>query len=197
METTNLTAEKSLQVISEMIEKSRRDFERNSGNPMILWGSLVLFFSIAVGLITSWTGDPHWNYLWFGIPVLGYGIELIMRARRKNEPKAVNFLNSTIGKIWILYGIISVIFAVLFVLSGLPGLITPFIVLLLGFSTSLTGAIIKNIAIIAGGMLTAVGCTYLNLTAGIGTPVILGAAAIVSLIIPGLLINFKTRKCHA
>lgn len=36
METNELTPEKSLQIINEAIEKSRKDFEKNSGSPMII-----------------------------------------------------------------------------------------------------------------------------------------------------------------
>lgn len=195
MGTTNLSAEKSLQLITEMIEKSRRDFERNSGNPMIIWGSVVLVFAIAVWFMISRTSNPYWNYLWFGIPVAGYLIEFIVRRNRKNEKKAVNFINSTIGKIWIFYGLISVLTALVLVFSDrFAGLITPLVVLLLGFSTALTGAIIKNTAITAGGVITAVGGSYLYLAGGLDASLVIGTAAVVALIIPGIMINIKTHK---
>ena len=43
-----MTPVKSLQIINEAIEKSRRDFEQNAGTTMILWGAVVMAFSLAV-----------------------------------------------------------------------------------------------------------------------------------------------------
>ena len=45
MDTNEMTPEKSLQVITEAISRSRRDFEKNAGKPMILWGVIVMIFS--------------------------------------------------------------------------------------------------------------------------------------------------------
>ena len=41
METTNeMTAERSLEIISRTIEQSRRSMEKNAGMPMVIWGVL-------------------------------------------------------------------------------------------------------------------------------------------------------------
>ena len=71
MENNELTPEKSLQIINEAIDKSRKDFERNAGTPMIFWGAIVLLFSLAVWMLLILTGKLEWNFLWFGIPVIG------------------------------------------------------------------------------------------------------------------------------
>ena len=71
METNEMTPEKSLKIISEAIARSRRDFEKNAGTPMILWGAGVLVFSMAVWILLKQTDNQSWNYLWFGIPVVG------------------------------------------------------------------------------------------------------------------------------
>jgi uncharacterized membrane protein (DUF106 family) len=63
MEANDMTPEKSLQLISEAISKSRRDFEKNSGTPMIIWGITLMVFSLIIWLILRTTGNPLWN-LW-------------------------------------------------------------------------------------------------------------------------------------
>ena len=68
MEANSMTPEKSLQIISEAIAKSRRDFEKNAGTPLVTWGVIVLLFSILVWFILQETGNMNWNLLWFGIP---------------------------------------------------------------------------------------------------------------------------------
>ena len=66
METNEMTPVKSLQIINEAIEKSRRDFEQDAGTPMIVWGAVVLVFSLAVCIMWKLTGNLSWNFLWFG-----------------------------------------------------------------------------------------------------------------------------------
>lgn len=63
METNEMTPEKSLKIISEAIARSRRDFEKNAGTPMILWGAVVLIFSMAVWILLKQTDNQSWNYL--------------------------------------------------------------------------------------------------------------------------------------
>ena len=49
MEANSMTPEKSLQIISEAIAKSRRDFEKNAGTPLVTWGVIVLLFQYWYG----------------------------------------------------------------------------------------------------------------------------------------------------
>lgn len=73
-----MTPEKSLQIINEAIEKSRKDFEKNAGSPMIIWGIVVLVFSITIWIMLTLTGNLNWNFLWFGIPVIGFPLTSIL-----------------------------------------------------------------------------------------------------------------------
>ena len=84
-----MTPEKSLQIISEAIAKSRRDFEKNAGTPLVTWGVIVLLFSILVWFILQETGNMNWNLLWFGIPVVGWPVSLIQSKGKKKDRKSV------------------------------------------------------------------------------------------------------------
>ena len=60
-----LTAERSLEIISEAIEQGRRDVERNAGTPMIMWGVLSCVTGCLVCALWRLTASPAWNVLWF------------------------------------------------------------------------------------------------------------------------------------
>ena len=96
METTELTPEKSLQIINDAIEKSRKDFEKDSGLPMILWGAVVLVFSLAVCIMINLTGNLNWNLLWFGIIVVGWPLSAIL-LKDKCKSGGKSFISHTIG----------------------------------------------------------------------------------------------------
>lgn len=188
METNELTPEKSLQIINEAIEKSRKDFEKNSGSPMIIWGSVVLIFSIVILLLLKMTGNLSWNFLWFGIPVLGWPLSsLLLKGKCKNGGKS--FISNTIGQVWITYGIFATVLSVVFAFMApqFTGYITA---VLLGFSAVMTGLILKNGYITAGGFITGLGCTVALFFANNEIiPLFFALASILNLIVPCIMMN--------
>lgn len=188
METNELTPEKSLQIINEAIEKSRKDFEKNSGSPMIIWGSVVLIFSIVILLLLKMTGNLSWNFLWFGIPLLGWPLSsLLLKGKCRNGGKS--FISNTIGQVWITYGIFATVLSVVFAFMApqFTGYITA---VLLGFSAVMTGLILKNGYITAGGFITGLGCTVALFFANNEIiPLFFAIASILNLIVPGIMMN--------
>ena len=85
METNEMTTEKSLQIIGDAIAKSRRDFEKNAGKPMILWGVIVMIFSVLTWGVFRLTGNPVWFCLWFGVPIIGYPLTMLLVKKEKNK----------------------------------------------------------------------------------------------------------------
>ena len=117
METHEMTPEKSLQIINDAIEKSRKDFEKDAGYPMIIWGTVVLVFAIAVCIMLGKTGNASWNFLWFGIPVIGWPVSaILLKDRCRNGGKS--FLSRSIGQIWITYGIFATVLCVVFAFTA-------------------------------------------------------------------------------
>jgi hypothetical protein len=190
METTELTPEKSLQIINDAIEKSRKDFEKDSGLPMILWGTVVLFFSLAVCIMINMTGNLNWNFLWFGIIVVGWPLSAIL-LKGKCKSGGKSFISHTIGQIWISYGIFATVLSAVFafVAPQFTGYITA---VLLGFAAAMTGLVLKNNYVTAGGFITGIGCTIaLFFTAVEFTPLFFTIASILNLIVPGIMMNKK------
>lgn len=193
METKELTPEKSLEIISDAITKGRREFERNSGTPMIFWGCIVLVFSIVIWMILKQTENPLWNFLWFGVPVIGWPLSLIC-IKDTGIKGAKNFINETVKQVWTGYGIFATAIAAIQGCMA-PQYIAPVIIAMLGYGTFLTGTILKNRYIVAGGLITGIGGTYSLLVFNTyDATLIFTAAAIVSLIIPGIMMNRKANK---
>lgn len=190
MEANEMTPEKSLQVISDTIAKSRRDFERNAGKPMILWGLVVLVFSIVIWITLRTTGNLMWNMLWFGIPVVGWPLSHIL-LKDKEVKGAKNFVNDTIGQIWISYGIFAVVIALalIFIASEYIGVIT---LALLGYGAVMTGFVLRNNYVIAGGFITGIcGVVALLMFKTVDVTAVFIVASFFSLILPGIMMNRK------
>ena len=192
METNEMTTEKSLQIIGDAIAKSRRDFERNAGKPMILWGTIVMLFSILTWGVFRLTGDPVWFCLWFGVPLVGYPLTMLIVKKDKNKTTK-NFVNQTLGQVWGIYGIFATALAVAFFFID-PTYIAFAIALLMGFATAVSGLILKNIWFMVGGLVTGIGCPIiLTLVHSADLNLMFAAIALVDLLIPGLFIN--RRNC--
>ena len=192
METNNLTPEKSLQIISEAIAKSRRDFEKNAGTPLVTWGCIVFTFSLLIWFILKETNNANWNFLWFGIPVVGWPLSLIRPKDKKKEASAT-FISNMLGYIWIAYGIFATLLATAFafIKPEFSGYLTA---VLLGFAATMTGIVLKNRYITAGGLITGIGCTIaLFFVERWDAALLFGIAAVLNLIIPGYIMNRKAK----
>lgn len=192
MKTNEISPEKSFQIINDAIQKSRKDFEKNAGSPMIFWGSVVLLFSIIVWFMLLFTDKPEWNFLWFGIPVAGWLMfPLALKGKCKSGGKT--FISRSIGEIWVTYGIFATVLATVFafIAPQLTGFLT---IALLGFASAMTGFVLKNNWIIAGGFITGVGCTIILFYAhNEFAPLCVAAAAVLNLIIPGIMMNKRVK----
>ena len=192
METNEMTPEQSLQVISDAIAKSRKDFERNAGTPMILWGAIVLVFSVVIWLLLRTTDNLLWNFLWFGIPLTGWPLSHIY-LKDKEIKGARNFVNDTIGQIWIGYGIFALLTAgaLSFIAAEYIGVIT---MTLLGYAAAMTGMVLKNRFITIGGFITGIGgVVALCMFRTCDVTLAFSVASVVSLILPGIMMNRNNR----
>ena len=148
-----MTAAKSLSLITETLNNSRRDILRNNSKYFVLWGCLLTVMSLAIYLLWHFTGSPKWNFLWFAMP-LGYPIAALMGRRDKGRPQ--NEIGRILGNIWAVFGVFSVCISVIAV-SWVPLHVTLLIVVMLGIAESISGAVLKNWPVIIAGFILGVG----------------------------------------
>lgn len=193
METNEMTPEKSLRLISDAIARSRRDFEKNAGMPMILWGILVSVFSIAVWALLTSTGNLYWNCLWFILPLVGWPLTVVL-TKKTCVSGAKNFLNDILAKIWTVFGIFATALAVIFVFVA-PQYIAHYIAVLIGFAAAMTGVVLKNRLFTVCGFITGIACPLaFFLMEGYESTLIYAGVALIDLLLPGIIMNRKAFK---
>lgn len=106
-----LSAERSLKIISEAIERNRNEIMRNAGMPMIFWGLLTCITSVAVWLLWQATDNPSWNVLWFLMAVTGWFVMAVKSRKYKKKPS--NFFSRVLRISWISFGLFALIAAVI------------------------------------------------------------------------------------
>ena len=207
-ENKNLTAERSLEIIRESIERSQRTITRNSALPMIWWGVCVVAFSFIIAYLWANHGGPVWNFLWFVMWIIGCAGEWLIAKR--NETVPTTFVGKTIGQVWATFGIFCGTIGFIFGLVGggiLPmelivsknvfivASITSVISLCFGIATTITGAVIKNRVIQICGFIAGLGGFFGALQFPDHRQLfVMAAVAIIGLVVPGVLIQLQNQK---
>lgn len=205
MENLNeMTAERSLEIIRKHLDQSRKELTKNAGTPMIWWGSLVFVTALIVGHLWKATGNPSWNFLWFIMAIIGYAGNYLMDKKEKQAHVPQTFISKMISHVWLAFGTFAVTMAVLlFVVAQSLGYFTPLlnhytviIILMVCLCCTITGLILKNLWIALGGFLGGmIGAAVADvMVTGYYQMMAMAGVALVALIIPGIIINLKSRK---
>lgn len=149
-----MTAQRSLQLISETFNNSRKEILRGSAKFFMLWGALLTVVSLVIYFLWHLTGKPEWNFLWFAMPVIGYPIAALMGKYSKAIPQ--NEVSKMLSSVWGVFGAFAITLS-LIALFLIPMRVTLIIVIILGLAECISGALLKNWPTIIGGFLLGVG----------------------------------------
>ena len=206
-ENSNMTAERSLEIIRESIERSQRTITRNSALPLIWWGCCVVAFSLLIAYLWKNHGGPVWNFLWAALWLVGYVGNGLIDKRRETVP--TTFVGKTIGYVWATFGVFCCGMGMLLGLIGsriLPmelvmpsiyifGCITSIISLCFGMGTTITGLVIRSRPIQICGLIAGLGGFFGALHfPGHEQLHVMAGVAIIGLIVPGVLIYLQNKK---
>ncbi|MBP5643045.1 MAG: hypothetical protein J6X10_02260 [Bacteroidales bacterium] len=149
-----MTAQQSLNIISQMINDSRRTILQSSAKHFMLWGGLLIVVSLLIFWLWQSSGNPIWNVAWFVMPALGFPMVRILERKETDVPQ--NKINMNIGLIWLTYCIFAVLISVIAML-WVPMNISLIIVVLVGFAECISGFLLKNWAITISGFIIGIG----------------------------------------
>ena len=155
MEQNNeMSAQQSLQIITETFNKSRKGILRNSAKYFLLWGALLTAISLIIYLLWNLTGKPQWNFLWFAMPAIGYPLAMLMGKYDVSVPQ--NEVSKMLTGVWRVFGVFAITLSVL-AICLVPMNVSLIIVIILGLAECMSGVLLKNWPIIVCGFLLGVG----------------------------------------
>ncbi len=181
-----MTAQESLNLISEMLNNNRRCILQNSAKHFILWGALLLVFSIVIYELLHVTRDLRWNLLWFAMPVIGFPLVRLLGKKETAVPQ--NVISSQLHYIWLAYCVFALVTSIV-AMFEMPSCITLLLVLLLGFSECLSGLLLKNWPIIIGGFILGVGGAVVAMLVRSEAQLLVFAAGGLILVATGLIVK--------
>jgi len=181
----NLTAERSLEIIRESIETSRRAVSKTTGQSLYVSGLCTMGMAAVVAIVNLLlvnTGfSPFGHLLWFALPVI---IWLAMRnIHKQSEPVPATLIGALVGKTWWTFAVFVLGFfltallwnKILALSVGDPTVylahrvdITPIIILLMGMAVTITGHVLKSQWLVWFGIIAAL-VVSVGDYAGLGT----------------------------
>ena len=113
-ENSNMTAERSLEIITKQIEQSRKSVSKDVGMSLFISGLCIIGIAIITSICASLTRNMVFHLLYVLVPVLVIGID---RYLKRNKPKVpASFIGTMVDKTWQTFGIFVLAFFVLSIL---------------------------------------------------------------------------------
>ena len=182
-----MTGEESLKIITEMINRTKVNIRQGSFH-LLFWGWLITVCSLSEWVITNLTHYAHPYYVWI-LVIPGAFVSMIYGAVTGRKAKVHTYADMLYMWTWI--GFLFAAIVLFIVQSDRMENITPYILLLAGFPTFLSGFIIKFKPLIAGGICFWVIAILVHFTGPsltlLGTPV----AMLTGYLVPGYMLRNK------
>jgi hypothetical protein len=184
-EEKSLSPQESLEVISEVIRKTKENFKEQSFY-FTLWGWLIALASLLFFLLQY----TAFQYYFLPFPVLvttGIITTLILQSKRKLISGTETHLSYFFSRLWLVLGIGFIVIVFINVSQKLPPF--TYTLLLAGIGTLISGLIMRFTPLITGGILffvSSIVCVYLP---NEYKPLLSCIAIIAGYLIPGYLLK--------
>jgi len=193
MEDKTLNEKESLELISQMITNSRKKLEEGNGIPFLIWGYTTFFVSLIVFYLINLTGDYHYHFIWFLIPVIGsIGMFVSKRNESGRSGHVSNFIDRVIGNVWMVIGLAALIITVGAFIVRIP--VLSLVILIMGIGTALTGLVIKFKPVIISGFIGMASCVIPFIVNGNEQIIVFGIIYLIMMVIPGHILNYKGKE---
>lgn len=183
-----LTSQESLELITKMINKTRRDY-LDSGLSALLWGSVITFCSL-VAFANDFLKWPALDFVWL-LTIVAVVPQVVIAIREAKNRKHRAYDDDIMGGIWISFAI------AIFLLSYFVNVYNvsepvPLFLTLYGIPTFATGYARRFKPMLIGGVACWILAIISHYTPSPYCMLCMTAAAQLAWFIPGLII----RKCY-
>ena len=203
MEEKKFTEKESLELISHMIQATRKNLVKDQGNYFIIYGYTAAILSVIIYTLLRMIPTPWWWAGWFlmFLPV----IILLLKGKR-NSPTIVTYTDSMVNKVWQVVGtLFSLTVLVMLALSLLVGkcdfmLMLPLCLLYASIGTAITGLVIREKCLSYTPFAGFVFAIYMLMNYTINNSIDIrwnlyfGLSFVIMMIIPGHVLNNKSEK---
>ncbi len=213
MEEKKLNSQESLELITRMINQTKRQLHIGEGNLLLIWGYTSAIVALLVGILLYATGgNPAVNWLWFLIWIVGGTATAVISRRDKSriEKMPSTYVDRLTSSLWTTIGMlftVATFMALGFSLFAGKDAWTVMLILafvMCGFGVTMQGFIIREKSMVAGGVVSLLSGIFVACCVVSSTP--LGVWWIIpvfiicftcAMIVPGHILNAKAKRQNA
>lgn len=197
MEEKKLNEKESLELITRMIQNTRRNLDTGSGNLFLVWGYVGSLLTLVVLAGVYFTKNPGWMWGFWGIPVIGYLLTYLLM--RKRQKAAKSYIDKVLMQVWMILGLVCMMIVLMATNTERFEVILPLCAVVMSLGSIITGCIIRYTMFLVFpvlGLVWGIKSLFDALTQGTSYVSLLWFVAIVvfAMIIPGHILNYRARK---
>lgn len=197
MENKKMNEKESLELITQMIQNTRKNLDAGSGNMFLLWGYVSVLATLVVFAGVYFTKNSVWMWGFWGIPVVGYTLSYFLLWRQQKPVKT--YADKVLADAWKYLGILCMVFVIGATYTKAFETILPLCAILLSVGSIFTGAVIRYTSFFAlPGLGVVLGMNMFfdvwDKTASYFILLEFALVVIFAMIIPGHMLNNKVRK---
>lgn len=197
MEEKKLNEKESLELITRMIQNTRRNLDTGSGNLFLVWGYVGALLTLVVLAGVYFTKNPGWMWGFWGIPVIGYLLTYLLM--RKRQKAAKSYIDKVLMQVWMILGLVCMMIVLMATDTERFEIILPLCAVVMSLGSIITGCIIRYTMFLVFpvlGLVWGMKSLFDALTQGTSYVSLLWFVAIVvfAMIIPGHILNYRARK---
>lgn len=181
----NLSHEESLALIQSMINTAKNKVTEN-GFHFLLWGVLVIVASLTQYIWILLGGREETNMVWIGLPVIGAPTGIIYEKMRDKKMEVRSMLDGVYGYLWLGFGIS--LGVTIFITSQNNTNPLPYIMMLMGLATFVSGALYKFKPLLVGGIVFWIAAGLSHYLPGHTILLLNAGATFLGYIVPGILL---------
>lgn len=197
MEEKKLNEKESLELITRMIQNTRRNLDTGSGNIFLVWGYVGALVTLAVLAGVYFTKNPGLMWGFWGVPIIGYLLTYLLM--RKRQKAAKSYIDKVLMQVWMILGLVCMMIVLMATNTERFEVILPLCAVVMSLGSIITGCIIRYTMFLVFpvlGLVWGMKSLFDALTQGTSYVSLLWFVAIVvfAMIIPGHILNYRARK---
>lgn len=197
MEEKKLNEKESLELITRMIQNTRRNLDTGSGNIFLVWGYVGALLTLVVLAGVYFTKNPGWMWGFWGVPIIGYLLTYLLM--RKRQKAAKSYIDKVLMQVWMILGLVCMMIVLMATNTERFEIILPLCAVVMSLGSIITGCIIRYTMFLVFpvlGLVWGMKSLFDALTQGTSYVSLLWFVAIVvfAMIIPGHILNYRARK---
>lgn len=158
MEDKKLTPQESMELITSMIQETKRRVASPDLRISVMWAVLTIVTAAVAWALLETTHNPWFNFVWFAIPVIGIPANLILANSRREKDGAKTYLDNVSEGLWKCVGYIAIGLTIACFIAqqcGYPMVwlaMFYYAFIIVGFGATVSGLLLRESSYVFGGL---------------------------------------------